>query len=523
MNVNRLLIASTCAALLSPTSTAQGGGSDIFDDPTLFGFANNLAVAGGDIDADGDIDLLTTDPPRRDSFGTLVSPGEYYRYVNGSAPASFAGSLIDGNHGGHVIKLGDLNGDGVLDAVSSNTIANVGNLTNVLIGLGAGQFAPVVSYGSHSSEGSRALALADMDNDGDLDLVLPNGGRVMRNAGDGTFFTDFVGSDVAVGASIAIGDLDEDGHLDIVTSVDSYSPARTYIKMQLGVGGGAGNPGPEQQVQVGGDSPSAVALGDLNNDGHLDLLTINAASADLSVLLGLGDGTFMAPVIMTLHTASYFVPRTMVLGDFDSDGQLDVAVSSTVYGSATSQQETSILLGNGAGNLQLVQIIERFGRLGQNMVAVDVDGDGDMDLTTASHFMINSAEDGIENFCVATPNSTGSAALMGFAGSTSVAMNNFVLRAQPGPIGQPGIFFFGPSENQVALGNGFLCVGAPLVRLSPTVVFDSTGRMSHALDLTAHTAIVSGSTWNFQAWFRDPAAGGAFFDLSDGLSVMFQP
>ena len=40
---------------------------------------------------------------------------------------------------------------------------------------------------------------------------------------------------------------------------------------------------------------------------------------------------------------------------------------------------------------------------------------------------------------------------------------------------------------------------------------------------TGATQITPGSTWNFQAWFRDPMAGGAFFDLSDGLSVTFGP
>ncbi len=80
---------------------------------------------------------------------------------------------------------------------------------------------------------------------------------------------------------------------------------------------------------------------------------------------------------------------------------------------------------------------------------------------------------------------------------------------------------------QTPFGNGFLCVGPGATgnaRL-PVEQADLTGVLAYSLDFgsppTSATQIIAGSTWNFQAWFRDPAAGGAFFNLSDGVRVTF--
>ncbi len=125
-------------------------------------------------------------------------------------------------------------------------------------------------------------------------------------------------------------------------------------------------------------------------------------------------------------------------------------------------------------------------------------------------------------YCTAGLNSTGAPAAISASGSASVAANDLLLSAEPVP-NQPGIFFYGPQQTSVPFGNGTLCIAGQIGRLD---VVNATGNvMTFLLDNTsppsAATQITAGSTWNFQAWFRDPAAGGAFFDLSDGLSVVF--
>jgi hypothetical protein len=134
------------------------------------------------------------------------------------------------------------------------------------------------------------------------------------------------------------------------------------------------------------------------------------------------------------------------------------------------------------------------------------------------------------NFCMSAINSSGGEALIFAGGSASLAANNLVLNAQPVPALEPGIFYYGPNEILQPFGDGFRCVAlggvGTIFRLFPFAQSDMTELMSYPVDYTAAPPggqIVSGSTWKFQAWFRDPAANGAGFNLSDGLSITFGP
>lgn len=128
------------------------------------------------------------------------------------------------------------------------------------------------------------------------------------------------------------------------------------------------------------------------------------------------------------------------------------------------------------------------------------------------------------NYCTSVTNSTGSAATISTGGSTSVGANDLVLNAAPVP-NQPGLFFYGPDQVQIPFGNGFRCVGGTVGRLD--VHNASSNALSHDLDVTqppnAATTITAGTSWNFQCWYRDPLAGGASFNLSDGIAVPFTP
>ena len=87
-----------------------------------------------------------------------------------------------------------------------------------------------------------------------------------------------------------------------------------------------------------------------------------------------------------------------------------------------------------------------------------------------------------------------------------------------------GIFFFGSGQVQTPFGDGFLCVGT-VTRLLPAIVSSAGGAASRSLDLTLPPAagvMVPGATTNFQFWYRDPASTGAGFNLTNGLSVLWQ-
>jgi hypothetical protein len=134
------------------------------------------------------------------------------------------------------------------------------------------------------------------------------------------------------------------------------------------------------------------------------------------------------------------------------------------------------------------------------------------------------------NYCIAAQNSTGSPAPMSASGSSRLSQNDLVLAAGPVAQSQLGLFYYGPEQILFPFGDGFRCVGAGVLgtfRLYPPVAADATGTLLCPVDSTsppsAAGTLNAGSTWNFQTWYRDPDAGGAGFNLSDGFSIYFLP
>ena len=134
---------------------------------------------------------------------------------------------------------------------------------------------------------------------------------------------------------------------------------------------------------------------------------------------------------------------------------------------------------------------------------------------------------GTAGFCVTSPNSVGSGARIGSNGHVFIPFNSFELSVTGMPAHARGFFLYGPQAQQVPFGNGFSCVapgGVGTFRLLPPFQSDAGGNAVRTLDfsqLAGAGQIVPGSTWYFQAWYRDPAAGGAGFNLSDGLEADF--
>lgn len=129
------------------------------------------------------------------------------------------------------------------------------------------------------------------------------------------------------------------------------------------------------------------------------------------------------------------------------------------------------------------------------------------------------------NFCSSSANSSGSAATIGFSGTSSLAANDLVLQGTGGPAGAFGLFVYSPSQGSAPVGDGTLCVGSPFRRLGAPVAADANGNASLALDLGApplttwRGGVDAGSSWHFQWIFRDSVGTG--INLSDGLTVNF--
>jgi hypothetical protein len=133
------------------------------------------------------------------------------------------------------------------------------------------------------------------------------------------------------------------------------------------------------------------------------------------------------------------------------------------------------------------------------------------------------------NYCATSLNSTGAPALISASGSASHSANDLVLKATGVPVGQPGLFYYGPQALAgLPFGDGLRCVGGAagqVIRVFPFAVGDAGGVLASSVDntLASHAQITPGASLNFQAWFRDPAGAMSGFNLSDGLTVTFLP
>lgn len=131
-------------------------------------------------------------------------------------------------------------------------------------------------------------------------------------------------------------------------------------------------------------------------------------------------------------------------------------------------------------------------------------------------------------YCQATLNSFGTAASIGYAGSLALVDNTFALTVS-GAAAIPtswGMFTYGGVQTNIPFGNGYLCISPfnPGIFKMPT---QQLGTGTVILEMATHPAefanFTPASSWNFQFWYRDPPAGGAYFNLSNGLHVNFAP
>jgi hypothetical protein len=221
--------------------------------------------------------------------------------------------------GGQSVAVGDFNGDRKLDAV---VVGPRG--TQVLLGNGSGGFVSVRTVGPAAD----SVAVADVNLDGKLDIVSGGDGvvQVQLGNGDGTFqapanFAIPSGPNGSVlAASLALADLNGDGQLDVVTGTFDPGAGNGSYQTDVLLGNGDGTFEAAQAVGPGGRS---VGVADFNHDGKLDIVSVGETAS--YVELGNGDGTFADP-LNVLPDGGY-----AAVGDFNLDGYPDLALGLVVY------------------------------------------------------------------------------------------------------------------------------------------------------------------------------------------------
>jgi hypothetical protein len=344
-----------------------------------------LDVAAGDLDHDGDVDLVAVGLPDR---AVLLNDGA----------AGLTSSPVDDGSLDTLptaVALADVDGDGHLDIVRNEQFRNFGPeffTDNVWIERGHGdgtfdaragvpsppELLPPLVRDAFISD----LAVGDLDGDTDVDIVTVVASKyVVVYRGDGTGqFSHTVLSPTDGIDDVALADLDADGHLDLVLSGSEVATgdvrdAAVFVRR----GDGGAGFGPLQAFPTGDEDgrsrTSGLAIADVDGDGRLDVATGvvvgGGAAYDVALFPGRGDGTLGGPQRTPVDVGTVFGALTTV--DVDGDDHLDLVV-------AGDNAAAMVLYGDGAGQFpdshRLLTQVEGNGRV----LASDLNGDDRPDL-----------------------------------------------------------------------------------------------------------------------------------------------
>jgi hypothetical protein len=333
------------------------------------GNANGYGVALADLDGDQDLDAFIANYNNQPNEVWLNQGG-----AQSGTPGIFTDSGQNlGANNSFAVALGDLNNDGDMDAFVTN---RTGQGNQVWFNDGLGFFTN--SGQSLGNADSLGVALGDLDGDNDLDAFVANWAnqpnKVWLNNGSG-IFTDSgqnLGAEDSFG--VALGDLDGDADLDAFVTTQGGAPSKVWFNNGTGAFTDSGQ-------NLDNIDSLGVALGDLDGDGDLDAYVVNWGGdhAD-KVWLNDGAGIFADSGQILDSLQSFGV----ALGDLDSDGDLDAFISNDLG----QGNEVWLNLGGVQGGTAGV-----FGNSGQSLgnsdsqgVALgDVDDDGDRDAFVATY------------------------------------------------------------------------------------------------------------------------------------------
>jgi parallel beta-helix repeat protein len=315
-------------------------GVGVFSDSgQALGNSNSNDVALGDLDGDGDLDAF------------VANSGDNKVWLNDGLGNFFDSGQALGNSDSYAVELGDVDGDGDLDAFAANY--NQPNM--VWLNDGQGYFSDSGQRLGNSY--SEDVELGDVDGDGDIDAFVANysqSNMIWLNDGQGRFSDSGQRLGSSDNSDVELGDVDGDDDLDAF--VANYAqPNKVWMNDGLGNFFDSGQ-------ALGNSNSNDVSLGDLDGDGDLDAFVVNYEEGN-KVWLNDEQGNFTDSGQALGNSDSYGV----ALGDLDGDGDLDAFV-------ANYNQPNMVWLNDGQGNFS--DSGQALGNSNSNDVALgNLDGD----------------------------------------------------------------------------------------------------------------------------------------------------
>lgn len=365
------------ATSLGQTPPCPGSGTFIDSGHSLGSF-RSTGVKLGDLDGDGDLDIIF-------SNGALNSQMTRIYINQGGLQGGNTGDFLDSNqtfpaNGSYGVAVGDIDGDNDLDFV----IANGQTQPNrVFTNDGLGNFSD--SGQSLGGSYSNAVAMGDLDNDGDLDLAFANWASQpnLIYLNDGLNSGNFIDSMQTLGSSnggaVAINDIDSDGDLDLIFGNNTNNEPNTVWINQGGAQQGNLAEFIQQLPALGNGNTFSLAFEDLNGDTHADLLVpeYNGTTTQLFFNDGLGNLIDSGQTVDVPGGGTIGV----TVGDIDGDADLDIAYAG-LFANTVWINEGGLQGGTIGEYVNSQQFLGN--SLSYALAFGDVDGDNDLDLVVAN-------------------------------------------------------------------------------------------------------------------------------------------
>ncbi len=349
---------------------AQFGAQQVIDETNVL---SPWSISVADIDGDGYLDVLSASS----TDDTLA----WYKNLDGLGTfgeKQIITSFLDETR---FITGADIDNDGDIDVLATALFVDLVVWYENLDGLGNFSSQQIIS---NNLLLPLMVSTADLDGDGDLDIIIPSKADnkitwLENTNGQGTFGPQQIISNTSLTpSSVFIADIDGDGDGDIISESSINNFPCWYENLD-----GLGDFGPQQEITQDTFGSQYIIAGDVDNDGDIDVLGLEAGGNTIAWYENTdGLGTFGPKQIITTEVNS---PRQLFMADFDNDGDKDV-----VYNSQGAIIEKLAWQANdGEGNFGPQQLI--FINTNNNIVialrglfAADVDNDGDIDVFSSS-------------------------------------------------------------------------------------------------------------------------------------------
>ena len=341
-------------------------GQGSFVQKQVINFASPDYVHAADVDGDGDLDVVFDD-------GTQQRDIVWHENIDGLGTFGTE-QTISTNYGSSIrLNAADLDGDGDVDILGADAYASYVWFENTD---GLGTFGPALVIVELASS---SVTASDFDGDGDVDLLAAHEGLSKftwyeNMAPHRTFMTQPAISTTAADAkSVLAADLDGDGDDDVLSASTSDNTIAWYENTD-----GAGAFGTQRVISTDVPGAQSVSAADLDGDGDLDVL---AAAGGLQNSIAWfenvdGMGNFGSPRVVI----SDVVPTSAFAADLDGDGDLDVLSATWLFDNNITWYQNT----DGLGTFGPPRVITTSAVGAKSVFAVDLDGDGDLDVLSAS-------------------------------------------------------------------------------------------------------------------------------------------